>query len=102
MSEVRGFSGLLEGDPPQVEGFAGGSGADREPCPGGEGQPGGVVGVAGDGEVAVMVAVMVVVALCRSWDYADCGVKVVGVQGFALIVVGIITGRRGRLIRRSD
>jgi hypothetical protein len=30
-----------------------------------------------------------VFALCGSWDYADCGVKVVGVEGFAMPVVGI-------------
>ena len=104
------LAGFVEGDPAEVEGFAGGSGvgggrwrwvggggeggsgADRVSVAGGEGEPGGVVGVAGDGEVAVVVAVMMPITLCRTWDYADCGVKVVGVQGFASLVVGIITG----------
>ena len=35
---------------------------------------------------------MVRTALCRSLDYADCGVKVVGVYGFASLAVGIIQG----------
>ena len=35
---------------------------------------------------------VVLVALCGSWDYADCGVKVFGVYGFASLAVGIIQG----------